>query len=468
MSEDKIVDFKKAREELEKNIISVEKLYDAQIAKLEELNKKHSFIESVGGKPVVTNYIYNDAVKSEIMEYISPINFQTIYCNQSVEIDGKPKELGKWWIGHKDRKTYKTVIFDPSKPREFNDNLNIWEGFKTKPEKKLNSWRYTLRHIYFILCNKDKTKFKYVMRWFAWCVQNPGKRAEVAIIFKGKQGAGKGFIFTQFVHMFGLHGMSIANRELLTGKHNGHFSKIVFLFADEAYYPGDKEVEGVMKQLITEPNIAYRAMYMDPVMGVNRLHIGMATNSDWVIPDTKDSRRYFINEVDNKYAKGSINDLHRNLYFSNLWQEMKHGGREGMLYDLLNMKLNGWHPRDAIPSTEESNRQKHLSLSKLQSVLFSILDDGVFPGLRDNRTRYVATAEEIYKFMDKKDIGAMKFSEVKKSEVIKSIGAEKERYKDGIRWIFPELGDARRKWNEVYTEQKWNLNDTWQVVKTMY
>lgn len=468
MAEDNIVDFKELKKKIEENTYETEKQFDHADKKLKELNEKHAFIESYGGKPVITNYIYNDAVKQDILEFISPMSFQTIYCNQSMEINNRPKELGTWWLGHADRKTFKTVIFDPGKPREHNNNLNLWEGFKTKPEKKVNAWKHTRKHIWSILSNKEKLKFKYIMRWFAWCVQNPDQRAEVAIIFKGKEGAGKGFIFTQFVHIFGMHGMSIANRELLTGKHNGHFSKVVFLFADEAYYPGDKEVEGVMKQLITEPNIAYRAMYMDPIMGVNRLHIGMATNSDWVIPASSDSRRYFINEVDNKYCKGAISDTHRGLYFSRLWLEMKNGGREAMLYDLLNLKLNGWHPRDDIPKTEELNKQKHLSLGKLQSIVFSILDDGIFPGSKDQRGRYIIMSEVLYKHMDKIDQSAQKFSFNKKWDVIKQLGVTKERTADGMRLIFPDLGEMRAKWNDVYTERSWALKDNWQLVKEMF
>ena len=58
-----------------------------------------------------------------------------------------------------------------------------------KPVK--DSWYRTKRHIWRILCNKNKVKFKYVMKWFAYLVQHPGSPAEVAIIFKGRQGLEK-------------------------------------------------------------------------------------------------------------------------------------------------------------------------------------------------------------------------------------------------------------------------------------
>ena len=52
--------------------------------------------------------------------------------------------------------------------------------------------RRLLHHIYRIICRRDKTKFKYLMNWLAWAVQNPHRHAEVVVVFKSDaEGCGK-------------------------------------------------------------------------------------------------------------------------------------------------------------------------------------------------------------------------------------------------------------------------------------
>lgn len=463
---DNVIKLAKIRKQIEENTEDAE-VYTSKDPYLDRMNEKHAFINSIGGKPMVSSYIYSELFDRDILEFCTPESIMTRYCNEVVPVGKDKIELGRWWIRHAERKEYNTIIFDPSKPREHKGCLNLWEGFSIQPKFKSYGWKLTFRHLYKILCNSDPIKLKYVIKWLAWCVQNPAERAQVSIIFKGKQGAGKGFIFDFFVKIFGQHAMCIANRELLTGKHNGHFQRIVFLFADEAYYPGDKEVEGVMKNLITSPSIALRAMYKDAVMSTNRLHIVQSTNAEWVIPAGDDTRRYFINEVDNKYAKGQINDLTRDLYFSGLYAEMSNGGCEAMLYDLLNMPLYGWNPLIGIPKTEELEKQIRISRNKLQAVLFNIIDEGIFPGTFSN-LEYKINATELYNYMTEIEPLLKNVSTVKKSEEIKKLGIKRHRDGKGINWVFPSLKEIRANWDKIYGMYKWDKQEEWQIVKGMY
>lgn len=453
------------RKEADSDRVSIEEVVFNNDAILERMNVKHAFIHSIGGRPAVTSHIYSEVVDREILEFSSPDSIAVRYANESVQVDNRVIELGVWWLKNAERRSYQTVIFDPSKPKEYKNCLNLWEGFSTEPIK--GSWQNTLRHVYRILCNSNSEKFKYTIRWLAWCVQNPAKQAEVCVIFKGKEGAGKGFIFTQFVELFGIHGFTIANRELLTGKHNGHLQKICFLFADEAYYPGDREVEGVLKQLITQPQIAYRSMYKDAVMGANRLHIAMSTNNQWVIPAGDDARRYFINAVDDRYAKGQCSDAARGAYFSSLWREMANGGRAAMFHDLYSMDLHGWHPRDFIPDTEELEAQKFLNLTPLENALFQFLSDGIFPGELKNDEFHIesgALADILLKIENRTN----RFSMLKKAELYKQLGAIKKRHAARIFWHFPTLAQMRANWDKQFPKGKWDMGERWMIAKADY
>lgn len=443
-----VVDFdaekEKLRKALEENAKGIDYASLVDDDKLEEMNKKHAFINSVGGRPMVLCNIYNEVIDKQVIEFRDPKSIVIQYSNQSVQVDGKSVELGTWWIKNSARREYDSVMFDPDQPKETKGCLNLYEGMSVPPVK--GSWKRTLKHIYTILTSRDREQFKYVVKWFAWCLQNPGKRAEVVIIFKGKQGAGKGFIFTQFIKIFGNHGIHVSNRSHLTGEFNAHMRTCVFLFADEAYYPGDKEVEGALNQLISEEKIAIRAMRRDVVIARNCLHIGMATNADWVIPASGDARRYYINEVDNKYAKNQISDRQREKYFGLLWGEMAHGGREAMVYDLINMDLKGYHPRFNVPETEEYRRQSAMGMNKLDKVIRIFLDNGEFPGEFKLDQTYMCSSKGLRKYFERNINNKINTSDdIYLKKELRLLGATKVRKSDGVYWIFPPLEEARKK-----------------------
>lgn len=447
-------------------------LFELQDSKqLEEMNAKHAFINTVGGKSMVMCNVYAPVYDKEIIEFRTPDSIKVQYSNKSVELVSGDKirhvELGTWWVKNSQRREYQTIIFDPAKPKEYKGCYNLWGGFSVEPKK--GNWKAFKKHIWKILCNKDPVKFKYVMKWFAWAIQNPHERAEVCLVFKGEQGSGKGLVLTQFAEIFGQHGMQIAQREHLTGKFAGHLKTIVFLYADEAYYPGDKEVEGNLKNLITEARVTREAKFMDPVLDKNRLHIVMSSNNKWVIPASHDSRRFFINQIDDRYARRRATEPERKRYFTPLWAEMNNGGRAAMLYDLLNYNLRGWHPRDDVPETEELKMQQQMSLSRMEKFVLHFLENGCFPGQYMSHGYYRVNSRAFIDFVDELDNDNKKLSERAKVLAVKELGAHTGERNSKFRYInFPSLKEMRMKWDEKYPPGEWDINELWQVTKQEY
>lgn len=434
---------------------------------LHNMNINHAFINSLGGKPCVMCEVYDEVLKKDILEFRSAADIKLTYSNNNVHLATstglKTVPLGKYWVEHPERRNYTTVVFDPQKPNEFapnpqkpNDKVyNLWEGLAVVPKK--GSWKKMRRHIWAVLCNKERIKFKYVMRWFAWTMQNVSDRAEVALVFKGKQGAGKGMLFSQFEHIFGPHYMNIASADHLTGRFNGHLRKTVFLFADEAYDPKDRESEGKLKQLITEPTIPIEAKFKDTVLAKNRLHIVMATNNARVIVAGEDSRRFFINEIDNTWAKGQgKTDDERNNYFSPIWKEMESGGREAMVWEFLHTNLGEWHPRTNIPETEEMRAQRRMQFNETNAVL-EWLELGEWPGKFDGINYTVKSSglerhmrERIPTLKDPKMISWKKIMSVLHKIGITSDNKRIRRLSDGIHITMEELNVMRRAWDSSY------------------
>ena len=55
------------------------------------------------------------------------------------------------------------------------------------------------------------------------------------------------------MRILGQHALHISNSKHLVGNFNAHLRDCVLLFADEAFYAGDKAHVGVLNSLITEP-----------------------------------------------------------------------------------------------------------------------------------------------------------------------------------------------------------------------
>jgi hypothetical protein len=470
MAEDNIIPFDKYLEEP----LQVETFLDKQEKILKEMNEHHKFIHSYNGKPAVVSYIWNEVYDREVPEFSPPETIKMRYANKVIEnisVNGRGKEIvtedvGSWWLKHPQRDDYSTIGFEPKEPRVYTRGssrlLNMWDGFAVESIYKKNGWKKFRKHIYNILCNKDHVKFKYVIKWFAWLIQNPGKPAEVCMVFKGKQGAGKSMVLNQFLTIFGHHGMKTGVRNHLTGQYNAHLQFKCFLLADEAYYPGDREVEGTLKQLITEHKVTIEPKFVNAKLSNNCLHICMSTNNEWVIPANEDERRYFVNTVDNTYAKNQMPEKARQRYFGPIYQELDNGGREALLYDLEKLDLKGWHPRYHVPETEELQKQIYHNLNKFDKSMCEFINAGMFPG-KQIKNKYVIEVSDLIRALMDMEPGAKHIHHKALNQWIEKMGLEIKR-DNGERAVeFLELGLMRQLWDEKVNIYNWTYYGGWDM-----
>ena len=179
--------------------------------------------------------------------------------------------------------------------------LNIWMGYGVEPCPG-GSWALLRQHILENICRGNDVDDRYLTGWMARLVQHPAQQGEVAVVLRGGEGTGKGTLAKALLRLFGSHGFTTASAEHLTGRFNGHMRGCVFMFADEALYAGNKRDASVLKALVTEPVLAVEAKYRNAGQVPNFLHLMMASNADWVIPASLDSRRFFVLEVSPKRA----------------------------------------------------------------------------------------------------------------------------------------------------------------------
>ena len=278
---------------------------------------------------------------------------------------------GEYWIdAWRKKSTYGGVTFAPEHgdERTPDGRLNLWRGFAL--EEKRGSWEYLKEMTWESLCAQDQESYDYVVRWLARAVQRPWEPGETALVFKGPKGTGKSTLGRALVRLFGQHGMHISSKAQLTGRFNSHLRDVVALFADEAFWAGDKDGEGVLKSLITERSVAYEGKGRDVETGRNCVHLVMASNEQWVVPAGMDGeRRFAVFEVATAAGMGRA-------YWDALHAELDNGGLEAMLYDLRRVDISGFNPQ-AVPQTDALINQKTRTMDPITAWLYEAAENGL-------------------------------------------------------------------------------------------
>ena len=291
------------------------------------------------------------------------------------EVQGKLKDIFAnhlmAWAKNFDCRTFTGgVVFLPNRkapPKYF----NTWSGFSIKPIQNDELLVPIYLHIKSIICDGNPELNKYFINWVAYTIQHPDKPAGAALVLRGDKGSGKGIIGHFLRGIWGNHGLHISNTKHLVGNFNAHLSDVCFLFADEAFYSGDKLHEGVLKALITEPTVMIERKGLDAVSQPNYLKVFMATNSDYAVPASKDERRYCVFDVSNAL----VGDM---VYFNAL-----HGAcsdkatQSAFLYAMLTHDLTGWHTGN-IPDSIGLREQRYHSMGSVQKWLVDSLMNGGF------------------------------------------------------------------------------------------
>lgn len=334
---------------------------------LVELNREF-FISPYGGKVAIFREARDTRTGCIVATPMRQEDFSLLMRNKKATVtvgdDEKEILVGPAWLSHPKRREYKGVVFDPDckDPGYYNH----WRGWAVTPAP--GSWSLLQEHIRANICSGNSEFYDYLVNWMAYCVQLPAKPAEVAIVLQGGRGTGKGVFIRTFGELFAPHFWHATTAKHLTGQYNDHLGRSLLVFADEAFWAGDKTAESALKGLITEAEFSMEAKYFAVEQAANRLKLMMASNSDWVVPAGLDERRFFVLAVGDAHQQDSA-------YFKAIRDESAQGGKEAMLHDLLRRDLSQFDIRK-VPNTAALQSQKVLSLNSVERWWLDRLKDG--------------------------------------------------------------------------------------------
>tara|TARA_R110000772_G_scaffold30806_3_gene76472 strand:+ start:1762 stop:4167 length:2406 start_codon:yes stop_codon:yes gene_type:complete len=441
------------------------------------MNDRHAVIGNVGGKCVVIEEV-DDQLKLHNGQTfnrtkLTMSSFDQIrnrYMNVRVKVgqtkDGadQTKRLGHFWIEHPMRRQFDYIRFMPLLEKE--GVYNLWRGFAY--EALPGECSLFLQHVKENICSGNETHYDYLIRWMARVVQEPASSGEVAVVLRGGKGTGKGWFARTVGKLFGRHFMHIANAKHLIGNFNAHLQDCVFLFADEAFFAGDKSHESVLKMLITEDSLPIEKKGYDVESQPNFVHLVMASNDPHVIRATGDERRYFVVNV-------SDNKKQDSKFFGDMLTELEDSGYEALLYFLQSVDLTGFEVR-SVPQTEALQEQKLLSMSNDEEWWYRKLQEGnLFTG-DDGWDRYAPSDTIIRDFVNYMDMWNYNrrgnetslgrflirviphISKTRRRMTIDALDEDGRQRRKAVRvnhYDFGSLDQCRQAWEHIYGRVEW-------------
>lgn len=419
---------------------------------LDELNRKHAVL-MMGGKCVVLNETFDYTFNRPDITFSAPTDFKNFYanrfvkkvCNDGIERD---KPLGKVWFESRERRQFNGITFAPLK--ETPGQYNLWKGFAVEPKE--GDCSLYLEHIRSNVAGGDSEIFAYIIAWMADAVQHPDNRPGTSIVLRSRQGTGKGVAISEFGKLFGHHFIQIHHTKHLVGNFNAHLKDALLVFADEAFWAGDKSGEGVLKAMVTEENIQIEPKGKDSFSIKNHIRLMISSNNDWVVPAGLEERRFFIQDV-------GENHIQDREYFGKILNQMNTGGREALLHYLQHYDLSGVD-LGKFPMTMALYETKVHSMTPLQKFWFSKLEAGAQLNDMDSWSEKPISTEkfrqEYYEFAD--DLGHRYKEDIRqiglglKKLIPSTFDKAKPRGEDGKQYqayLFPPLEECRLFWEKL-------------------
>lgn len=331
-----------------------------------EMNAKYAVVRE-GGDPLVYWTDENGLQRASFPAHKRAYDNQTAFRWKGNKLE--PQKKATAWLNSPKRRQYlkgTTLISRGDVPDGY---FNLWNGFGVDP--KPGDWSLMDQHIREIVCGGDPELYEYVLNWSARLVQQPEAVGRVALVMRGAEGVGKGVFATALREMLGSHALHLTQPKHLAGNFNAMLQGQCLVFADEAFFAGDPQMNGPLKGLITEERLMIEKKGVDAFEARNMLSVIMATNNDWAVPAGETARRFCVMDVlDTKRGDTA--------YFGSLIAQMKDGGAAAMLHDLLRRDISGFDVA-VFPKTDALRDQQNRSMEGVDRWIYDFLSAGTLP-----------------------------------------------------------------------------------------
>ena len=328
---------------------------------MQKLNDKHAIVD-LNGK---TRVINKDSPK---IAFQTVADFHLFYANYLLPGAGeKMVAASTLWMKHPSRETYKGVDFRPNNVGLRDNYLNMWRGWGVEPVEGDTS--LFTDHLREVICSGNQDHYEYLMGWLAHMFQCPERKPGVALVLRSAEGTGKDTMGVVLKSLLGELCTNITDPKHGLGQYNSLTTNKLLINIQELAWAGDKKNAGLLKALITSEEMSVEPKGVDPYPISSCCRVMMSSNEDWVIPASKEARRFFVLDVSDS-KRGDVE------YFDRLYTWIKSANAPAEVLNLLlNWDLSNFNVLK-FPRTKALNDQKLLSLTGVDAYLKHLVDAG--------------------------------------------------------------------------------------------
>lgn len=422
----------------------------------DRLNSTYAFVVAGGGSHIL--FETQDAKGNPTLEHLSEQAFHKKHAAEFIQAGKKAEPLTEAWMRHKGRRSYDGIVFRPGQdtPPRF---YNLWQGFAVDPwppgetpsDEAQAALDAFLEHALTNVCREDKTLTRWLIGYFAHMIQRPWEKPLVALVFRGDKGVGKNALVERIGFLLGSHFLVTSNRRYLVSNFNGHLERLLLFVLDEAFWSGDKQAEGTLKDLVTGTQHVIEHKGKETFTVDNKTRIAIIGNEDWLVPASHDERRFAVFDV----GSGRKQDR---AFFTKMREGMELGGYRLLLSYLRNFDLRGLDFNEA-PNTSGLLEQKHASLDPFSQWWLDCLTEGrlVSSDLGGQWVEKVETdrfRSAFRRYVKERNIRSRTPEDTAVGKLLKKIapGIRKRRERQGQDLLYvyyiPSLAESRKAWEE--------------------
>lgn len=422
----------------------------------EQLNREFAFVIAGGGAHIL--WETTDARQDAIIEHLSMPAFHGKFASHKMQSGEKTVNVTREWMSWKGRRSYDGFMFAPEQPTA-DRFYNLWRGFAVEPwpakeippQDAQEAVDAFLEHARENVCRGDERLYQWLIGYFAHLVQKPWEKPLVALVFRGGKGVGKNALIERIGDLLGSHFLLTSNRRYLIGNFNGHLENCLLFALDEAFWSGDKQAEGTLKDLITGKRHVIEHKGKEPYSVENRTRVAIIGNEDWIVPASHDERRFAVFDV------GDGRKQNRN-FFRKMREGLEHDGSRVLLAFLKTRSLAGFDP-NAAPLTPALLEQKYATLEPTQQWWLACLQDGRlvasdFSDAWPEKVECERFKEAVHRYVKERNIRSrlpdVRYIGRQIKKVCPSLDHMRIRTGTSTPWVYrlPSLETARAEWSK--------------------
>lgn len=294
---------------------------------LDEINRTYALVSLRGNSRILKETTDEDGAART--DFLRVDDFRLELANRKVkDADHKWAPLAEVWLRHAERRCYRGVVFAPG--RDVPGIYNLWRGFPIEP--CAGDCSLYKRFLLDTVCGGDARLAIWLWAWLAHIIQLPDQPIGVAVVLRGRQGIGKTLFGQLFGELIGPHYVLADMPAHVTGRFNAHLEQCLLLQVDDAIMTG-REVLGRLKGLIAGRTQIIERKGVDVHEAKNFMRLLITSNERWIVPAGLDERRFAVFDVDDGAARDPS-------MFAALYEQMRNGGREALMDELLGCDLS--------------------------------------------------------------------------------------------------------------------------------